>query len=139
MNEITVKALNENVDKVVDFINAELEAKDCPIKAQTQIDVAIDELFSNIANYAYSGEEGDAIIQISFEQENDGQGDICVIKFIDSGKPYNPLEKDDPDTSLSAEERGIGGLGIFIVKKTMDDMQYEYKDSQNILTIKKKI
>lgn len=139
MNEITVKALNENVDKVVDFINAELEAKDCPIKAQTQIDVAIDELFSNIANYAYGGEEGDAIIQISFEQENDGQGDICVIKFIDSGKPYNPLEKDDPDTSLSAEERGIGGLGIFIVKKTMDDMQYEYKDSQNILTIKKKI
>ena len=139
MNEIRVKALNENVDKVVDFVNSELEAKDCSIKAQTQIDVAIDELFSNIANYAYVGEVGDAIIQISFEEIDDCQSNICMIKFIDSGKPYNPLEKEDPDTSLSAEEREIGGLGIFIVKKTMDDMQYEYKNGQNILSIKKKI
>lgn len=64
---------------------------------------------------------------------------MISITFSDSGKPYNPLEKPDPDVTLSAEERSIGGLGIFMVKKSMDDMRYEYKDGQNILTITKRL
>lgn len=135
MKEITVLALTENVDKVVDFINLELEARDCSIKAQTQIDVAIDELFSNIANYAYAGKEpGEATIQIDINND-----DMASITFIDEGVPYNPLEKADPDTTLSAEERGIGGLGIFIVKKSMDNLLYSYENGKNIVTITKKL
>lgn len=135
MREITVKALNSNVDKVVDFVNLQLESFECNVKAQLQIDVAIDELFSNIANYAYEDIEGDATISVDFDSDTR----IVSIMFIDSGIPYNPLDKDDPDVTLSAEEREIGGLGIFLVKKSMDAMEYEYKDNKNILTITKKI
>lgn len=135
MKEITVKALNSNVDKVVDFVNLQLESFECNVKAQLQIDVAIDELFSNIANYAYEDIEGDATISVDFDSDTR----IVSIMFVDSGIPYNPLDKDDPDVTLSAEEREIGGLGIFLVKKSMDTMEYEYKDNKNILTITKKI
>lgn len=135
MKEITVKALNSNVDKVVDFVNLQLESFECNVKAQLQIDVAIDELFSNIANYAYEDIEGDATISVDFDSDTR----IVSIMFTDSGIPYNPLDKDDPDVTLSAEEREIGGLGIFLVKKSMDTMEYEYKDNKNILTITKKI
>ena len=138
MREITVPAIIDNVEKVVEFVNYELEQKDCSIKAQTQIDVAIDEIFSNIANYAYSGESGNTTVKISFEHDSENNN-ICKLTFIDNGKPYNPLEKEDPDTSLSAEDREIGGLGIFIVKKTMDDIIYKYSENCNILTLIKKI
>ncbi len=135
MKELTVEATLENIEVVTDFINAELETLDCPLKAQMQIDVAIDELFGNIAHYAYDGESGKATVR--FAAENDPR--CAVITFIDSGKPYDPLEKDDPDTSLSAEDREVGGLGIFLVKKTMDDIYYEYRDGRNILTVKKNL
>ena len=100
-----------------------------------QIDVAIDELFTNIASYAYAPETGKATVRI--ETEEDPRA--AVITFIDRGRPYNPLLAEEPDITLSAEERRIGGLGIFIARKTMDDMRYEYRDGQNILRIKKLI
>lgn len=135
MKELTVKATVENIDTVTDFVNEQLESLDCPMKAQMQIDVAIDELFSNIAYYAYNPEIGEATVRVEVTEDP-----LAVrISFIDNGIPYDPLAKDDPDITLSAEERDIGGLGIYMVKKTMDDISYEYKDGQNILTIKKHI
>ena len=135
MRELTVDATLENIEKVTDFINETLEGYGCSLKAQTQIDIAVDELFSNIVRYAYHPEIGSATVQIDQE---DGSP-YMVLTFKDSGKPYNPLEREDPDVTLSAEERGVGGLGIYLVKKSMDDVQYEYQDGQNILRIKKRI
>ncbi len=135
MKEITVQAVLQNIEVVTDFINAELELLDCPMKAQIQIDVAIDELFSNIARYAYGDSVGEATVRIG-EEEDPRR---VVITFIDSGVAFNPLDTADPDTTLSAEERGIGGLGIFMVRKTMDEMDYSYISGQNVLTIKKKL
>jgi len=134
MDEITLEATVENIDTVTDFVNEKLEAVDCPMKAQTQIDIAIDELFGNIANYAYNPDVGPATVRVEVTEEP-----AVIITFIDKGVPYDPLEKADPDVTLSAEEREIGGLGIFMVKKSMDDIEYEYKDGQNILKIKKNI
>ncbi len=135
MKELSLKASIDNIERVTDFINAELEALDCPIKVEFQIDVAIDELFGNIARYAYGDEEGSAVV--SFEVE---ENPLCaVISFIDSGEPFNPLMKDEPDVSAPLAQRQEGGLGIFLVKKTMDAVEYEYKDGKNILTIKKNL
>ena len=135
MKELNIAATVENIDTVTDFVNEQLEALDCPMKAQMQIDIAIDELFGNIAHYAYNPEVGDATVRIEVMEEPLS----VVITFIDKGIPYDPLAKEDPDVTLSAEERQIGGLGIYMVKKTMDDITYEYKDGQNILKIKKNI
>ena len=135
MKELNIAATVENIEVVTDFVNEQLEALDCPMKAQMQIDIAIDELFGNIAHYAYKPDVGDATVRV--EVLDDPLA--VVITFIDQGIPYDPLAKDDPDVTLSAEEREIGGLGIFMVKKTMDDVTYEYKDGQNILKIKKNI
>ena len=135
MKELTVEAKTTNIEAVTDFVNEQLEALDCPMKAQMQIDIAIDELFGNIAHYAYNPEIGKATVRVEVIEDP-----LAVtITFIDNGVPYDPLAKADPDTTLSAEEREIGGLGIYMVKKSMDDITYEYKDGQNILTIKKNL
>ena len=134
-SEMTVEATVANIPAVTDFVNAELEKIDCPMKAQMQIDVAIDELFGNIAQYAYNPETGPATVRVEVDEATPA----VVITFIDNGKPYDPLAADDPDTTLSAEERQIGGLGVFLVKKTMDDVSYEYSEGKNILKIKKNI
>ena len=133
MKELTIAATVENIETVTDFVNEQLEALDCPMKAQMQIDIAIDELFGNIAHYAYNPEIGKATVRVEVTEDPLA----VVITFIDNGVPYDPLAKADPDTTLSAEEREIGGLGIYMVKKSMDDIIYEYKDGQNILKIKK--
>ena len=135
MKELNIAATVENIEVVTDFVNEQLEALDCPMKAQMQIDIAIDELFGNIAHYAYNPEVGDATVRVEVSEDPLA----VVITFIDNGVPYDPLAKEDPDTTLSAEERKIGGLGIYMVKKFMDDIIYEYKDGQNILTIKKSL
>lgn len=135
MRELTVDATIENIEKVTDFVNEELEKLDCPMKAQIQIDVAIDELFGNIAHYAYNPNVGPATIRVEVVEDPMA----VVLTFIDHGIPYDPLAKEDPDIKLSAEERKIGGLGIYMVKKSMDEITYEYKDGQNILRIKKNI
>ena len=135
MKELTVEAKTTNIEAVTDFVNEQLEALDCPMKAQMQIDIAIDELFGNIAHYAYNPEIGKATVRVEVIEDP-----LAVtITFIDNGIPYDPLAKADPDTTLSAEEREIGGLGIYMVKKSMDDITYEYKDGQNILAIKKNL
>ena len=133
MKELTIAATVENIEVVTDFVNQQLEELDCPMKAQTQIDVAIDELFSNIARYSYNPEVGQATVRVEVVDEPLA----VIITFIDNGVPYDPLAEADPDVTLSAEERQFGGLGIYIVKKSMDEISYEYKDGQNILTIKK--
>ncbi len=135
MKETTLQALVENIPRVTAFIDEQLEALDCPMKQQMQIDVAIDELFGNIANYAYTPKTGDATVRFEFEPTER----IVSITFIDSGVPFNPLSRDDPDVKSPGHEREIGGLGIFLVKKTMDQMEYHYENRKNILIIQKKI
>lgn len=135
MKELTIDASLENIEKVTAFVNEQLESLDCPIKAQMQIDIAIDELFGNIAHYAYDPETGPATIRVEVQEEPLS----VVITFIDNGAPYDPLAREDPDTSLSAEERQIGGLGIYMVKKSMDEITYAYQSGHNILTIKKSL
>lgn len=133
MNEMTVEATPENIQVITAFVDEQLEKYDCPMKAQAQIDIAIDELFGNIVRYAYHPEIGSATVQVEVTKEPLA----VVITFIDQGKPYDPLAKEDPNVTLSAEEREIGGLGIYIVKKSMSDITYEYKEGRNILKIRK--
>lgn len=133
MKKITVPAKTEELDRVLDFVNETLEGTDCSMRIQTQIDIAVEEIFVNIANYAYNPEIGKAEIVVEITEKPV----TVAITFEDSGVPYNPLEKQDPDITLNAEERDIGGLGIFMAKKSMDDIEYTYRDGKNILTIKK--
>ena len=134
MVELTLQATVENLDRVIAFVEENLESKQCPVKIMMQVQVAVEEIYVNIAHYAYDSEMGTATIRVEI-----GSDPLqIIITFIDNGKPYDPLKKADPDTSLSAEERQIGGLGIFMVKKSMDDVKYQYLDGQNILTISKK-
>lgn len=135
MKELTIDATIENVATVTAFVDEQLEQLDCPVKTQMQVDIAIDELFGNIANYAYNPDIGAATVRVEVIEDPLA----VVITFIDKGMPYDPLAKEDPDITLSAEDRQIGGLGIYMVKKTMDDITYEYRDGQNILKIRKEI
>ena len=135
LNELTLEAKVDNLDQVLSFVDGYLEQVDCPMKTKMQIDVAVEELYVNIASYAYNTETGSATVRVEMHEDP-----LAVsITFIDHGVPYDPLKKPDPDVTLSAEERQIGGLGIFMVKKSMDGMEYEYKDGKNILTIHKNI
>ena len=131
-NTITLDATVDNLQTVLDFIDEKLDANDCPLKTKMQIDIAVEEVFVNIANYAYAPGTGEATVCAAVEDQT------VTISLSDSGTPFNPLEKEDPDITLPAEERDIGGLGILMIKKSMDDVSYEYKDEQNILTLKKK-
>jgi len=135
MKELTIAATVENIGIVTDFVNEQLEALDCPVKAQMQIDIAIDELFGNIAHYAYNPDVGSATVRVEVTEEPLA----VIITFIDGGVPYDPLKSADPDTTLSAEDRQLGGLGIYMVKKSMDEISYEYRDGKNILSIKKNL
>lgn len=135
MKELTIDATIENIGKVTAFVDEQLEQLNCPLKAQMQIDIAIDELFGNIAHYAYNPETGPATVLVDVLQEPLS----VVVTFIDNGIAYDPLAREDPNVALTAQEREIGGLGIYIVKKSMDEISYEYKDGQNILRIKKEL
>ena len=135
MKELTLETTIENVDKVIEFINKELDVFGCINKTKMEVNVAADEIFANIVNYAYKNKVGKATIKIELKDNPKA----IVITFIDNGTPFNPLEKEDPNVSLTAEERNIGGLGIYIVKKSMDKVEYDYKDNQNIFKITKYI
>lgn len=130
---LTVDAITENLQQVIDFVDGVLEENGASIKTQTQVDLAVEEIFVNIANYAYGDKVGKA--EISIENNNSE----LTFMFKDSGVSYNPLEKPDPDITLSVDEREIGGLGIFLAKKNMDSVSYEYADGFNILTMKKRL
>ena len=133
--EVTLPAVVDSIRIVTEFVDEQLEELGCPIKAQMQIDVAIDELFSNIAYYAYPDGQGEATVCFSFAEGSR----LVSITFTDTGTPFNPLESKEPDTTAPASEREIGGLGILLVRKTMDDVSYRFEDGQNQLTICKRI
>ena len=121
--------------EVLEFVDAELEKNDCTMKAQTAIDVALEEMFVNIAHYAYPNGEGSAEVDVSV----DTALRTATVRLADSGVKFNPLAKTDPDTEQNAEERPIGGLGIFMVKKMMDEVAYSYDGGRNIFTMMKHI
>ena len=131
----TFPAKVEALSDVLGFVDRTLESYECPMKIQTAICVAIEEVFVNVAHYAYGDGEGDMMLGIGFDEES---RDI-TFRMSDKGTPFDPLKKPDPDITLSAEEREIGGLGIFITKKTMDTVSYAYENGENILTMIKKI
>ena len=133
MDELTMPATIDNIVPVTDFVNHRLAALDCPSQVRIQLDVAIDEIFGNIARYAYTPEVGTATVRMEVEEHPLA----VVLTFMDRGKPYDPLAAPPPDVTLSAKERRIGGLGVFIVKKKMDSMHYEYRDGMNVLTVRK--
>ena len=133
--ELQLEATDENLSRVIAFLDEHLEAMGCPPRTLMQIEVAAEELFVNIAHYAYVPKTGSATVRLSFEPEPRA----AVITFIDRGMPYDPLAKPDPDVTLPAEERQIGGLGIYMVKKSVDAIDYRREDGMNILTIRKRI
>ena len=133
MSKLEIDAKTENLDKVNDFIADNLMG--CPMKLLMQIDLVVEEVFVNIAHYAYKDAVGKAWITCGLDKENN----LLTIIFEDEGVQFDPLAKDDPDITASAEEREIGGLGIFLTKKLMDDVSYERKDGKNILTLVKKL
>ena len=133
--ELTLEATVANTETVTAFVEDFLNEIGCSMRVITQINVAVDELFSNIANYAYTPNVGEATVTLDMSDDEK----TVTVTFTDTGVPYNPLAKKDPDVTLSADERQIGGLGIYMVKKTMDDVTYEFKDGKNILSIIKKV
>ena len=135
MQTLTVPAAKERLGEVMAFVDDFLEGCGCPMKAQMQIDVAIDELFSNIALYAYAPGSGSATVRVETELDPPA----AIITFIDRGVPFDPLSACTPDVSLPACERDAGGLGVFLVKKIMDEVVYAYRDGENIIRIKKRL
>ena len=135
MTNKTFKAKTEALTDVLGFVDEMLEKYECPMKIQTAVCVAIEEVFVNVARYAYENGEGDVTLGIGFDKESR----TFTFRMSDSGVPFDPLKKPDPDITLPAEEREIGGLGIFITKKTMDTVEYTYENGENTLTMTKKI
>ena len=132
MKEQEFSASIDCLQDVISFIEQELEVADCPMRTVMQISVAAEEIFANIASYAYPEGGGNALIGISANEHD------AVIRFTDTGIPFNPHAKSDPDVTLPAEQRESGGLGIFMVKKTMDEILYQRDGQKNILTITKR-
>ena len=130
---LRVAADDTKLHEVQDFVRSILEAHGCPSATQMLIEVSLEELFVNIAHYAYPEGDGWAEIHCGV---TDG---VAAITLIDGGIPYDPLAKPDPDVTLPAEDRQIGGLGIYMVKKKMDEMTYERRDGKNVPTIRKKL
>ena len=132
-SEIEVEAAVDRLPEVLEFVESRLEEAGCAMKTQMQITVSAEEIFVNIASYAYAPESGRARISLEMSREPKQ----ATIIFTDSGRPFDPTAREDPDVTLQAENREIGGLGIFMTKKFMDDVRYEYRDGQNVLTLKK--
>ena len=131
MHKLKVPACIDRLDEVLEFVGAAMCEAGIDGKNNNNINIAVEEVFVNIAHYAYPSGEGDVFMSLSASPEN------FVMEFRDSGTPYDPLSRNDPDTTLSAEEREIGGLGIFMVKQLMDGVDYRYEDESNVLTITK--
>jgi sigma-B regulation protein RsbU (phosphoserine phosphatase) len=135
MTKKTIPAKTEFLNDLLGFVDEILDSFECPMKVQTAICVALEEVFVNVAHYAYGGGDGDVELCVGFDAESR----TMTFRMEDKGVPFDPLKKPDPDITLSAEEREIGGLGIFITKKTMDSVTYAYENGKNILTMTKKI
>ena len=126
--------MNE-LQHVPDFVEECIQGLDCPPKTMMQINVSVEEIFVNIAHYDYSGKSGEDV----FELEKNFDPKTVTITFIDSGVKNDPLAKPDPNVTLSAKDRKIGGLEIFMTKKFMDELSYEYRDGQNVFAMKKNL
>lgn len=135
MKEITVDAMIENMNTVTAFVDDFLDQIACPMKSRIQINIVIDEIFGNICHYAYKDSVGAVTVRV----ESGNTLKAVFLTFTDNGIPYNPLDTEDPDITLSSEERKIGGLGIYLVKKNMDEMKYEYVNQQNRLWMEKRL
>ena len=133
MREIKVAAFRPDIDKIITCVEEMLEDAGCPMKTVFQINTVIDEVFTNIADYAYGPKGGEATVRIEILPEPRR----LWLEFSDAGIPFDPLAKEDPDVTLSAEERTVGGLGIFLVKKLMDKVGYAYSGGRNVLTMEK--
>lgn len=135
MKELRLKATEYNIVTATEFINSALNDEGCSDGARALIDIAIDDLFCNIARYAYGEDEGYVLLRFEFDK----MAKTASVTFIDRGIPFDPLKKKDPDITLSAEARKIGGLGIYMVKRIMDAVEYKYEDGCNMIRITKKI
>ena len=133
MNQLKIAAKTENLEIVNDFLAEKLIG--CPMKLLMQTQLAVEEIFVNIAHYAYKDKAGEVNVLCELDKEKN----LFTIIFEDTGIPFDPLKRDDPDVTATAEERNIGGLGIFLTKKLMDEVRYENKDGKNTLTLIKKI
>ena len=132
MNRLTVKASIDNLNDALDFVNENLERRNCRMVLRHQIDIAVEEIFMNIANYAYKPASGNVAICVSAGKE-------IVIRFEDAGKPYNPLEQAAPDLDKPLMERKIGGLGVFMARQFMDKIEYSRIGNKNVLIMTKNI
>ncbi len=137
MKELTIEAKTENLSQVFGFLSGYMEESGCSKKDIRLCKLCIEEIFLNIAHYAYPSNIGN--VTLMMELKEDGSSKQMIFIFTDSGIPYNPLEKDDPDLEVGLDEREVGGLGIFLVKQKMDELIYEYKDGQNVLQMTKLI
>lgn len=135
MAQITIPALLDNLEMALHFVELQMESAQCPPAFRNQVELAVEEIFVNIARYAYQPEQGKVTIECLTTEK---PCSVTII-FCDEGKPYNPLQRKDPDLHLGVEERPIGGLGILMVKKLMDTVTYEFRDGKNRLTLKKQL
>ncbi len=135
MKELKLRAEAKELEKVQAFVRREMEAANCPLKAVSQVEIAVEEIYVNIAHYAYPSGDGEVTIRCAVSRE---EGKV-LIQFLDKGIPFDPLAKEDADTSLPARERPIGGLGILMVKKMMDEVTYRCEDGKNILSMVKNL
>lgn len=133
--ELVVEAIVDNLDIVNEFIHRFISQYQCSKRTVMQLDLIVEEIFVNIASYAYAPDIGSAKILLDIEPEQL----TATLTFIDTGVPYNPLNNSDPDISLAAEDRQIGGLGIYLTKKLVNDISYQHKDGQNILQFTKSL
>ena len=136
MTEITVRAAPEQIDAVMDFVNRQLDVLSCPEETRVDLDVAVDELLSNIIRYAYGSETGTVTVRVETQLEPKA----LILTFLDQGAPFDPLAEERPDTtSLPARERPMGGLGLYLVRSLVDEITYARRDGQNVLTVHKEI
>lgn len=133
--ELEVDADIKNLDVLMRTLEEELEQCDCPIKTVSRVSVCMEELFANVAGYAYEFPGGTCIIRI-YTENSQGSGNVRI-EIQDWGVPFDPFSRPDPDITLSAEERNIGGLGIFMVKKIMDKVEYHRDDNKNVIIMEK--
>lgn len=135
MRDLKLNASKDTLYTVLDVIEAHLDKNGCPDSVKLELLIAVEEIYMNIANYAYGGEAGEVTVQMEISQDPK----VCQVIFKDKGIPYDPLKREDPDISLSPQERGIGGLGIYMVKQLMDRVEYRYEDETNILLLERRM
>lgn len=138
MKELRIEATIDNLAMVFKFLSDSMETCECDPSVRKQIKLCVEELFVNIAHYAYNPDVGIAKISIDTVEDDSGKPKM-IISFADKGRPYDPLSLPEPDVEAELDERQIGGLGVFLVRSTMDNVGYEHKDGQNILTIEKEL